>query len=577
MIIPRKDPFRQDKIIEIRDACAVSIEDRRSLYARRRKFFMFGTDDYREVRYNRLFSHLDLVSSFLYSPDHATYSLSGGINETPMVGAQSQALGDDWNQVFRDCGLAYSYGTALTWALVFDSMFLKVGWNDARDQLAGRMLQPHAFGVYDEQETDLDAQEAFLPVFRLPYDQAVLRLYRAGRKDDVKRLGITEGADVEDLPPVLKQLIISQTGGQNISGNIMGQAPLDVQPLVRYEAKSDIPTVEFQELWIWDDINEDYCIFTIAAPDIMLSDSRDTIEALRQARGGSKIDDEVSDSNLFLPQEHPFIPVIPYPIPDYFWGEAHSERLIPLQNWTTERLEQIAELLEKQVDPAKVFSGFMGLSDEKAGALGGPESWVLDALPGAKVETLDPKMPEDLFREFTEIGAIFLEASGLTETVVGKGEKNVRGGGHSKQLATTGSGRIKKVAVNLEPGLVQLGDLGLKLHMRNSTEEIQLPDGSKFLPAQYAPDKWNLRIAGHSHSPLFADESRELAALLLKARAIDREMFVRLINPPQRDTIITQLRQRVVAEQKQAALNPPAPKPGGGKARTKGEANGPQA
>jgi hypothetical protein len=574
MIIPSRDPFRQDKIIEIRDACMVSIETRRQLYSRRRKFFMFGTDDNREVRYNRLFSHTDLVSSFLYSPDHATFSLSGGINAPPEIASQSVALGDEWNEQFRDSGLAYTYGIALTWALIFDSMFLKLGWNDARDQLAGRMLQPAAFGVYDETEPDLDAQEAFVHVYRLPYDNAVLRLYRAGLKDRVKDIGVSVGTPVEDLPPVLKQLIISSTGGQNLSGSIMGQAPLDVQPMVRYEAVSDIPTVEFQELWVWDDITEDYAIFTLCEPDIVLSDSRDTIESLRKNPGGKEIKG-LSASNTFLDQEHPFVPIIPYQLPDYFWGEAHSERLIPLQNWTTERLDQIAEILEMQVDPAKVFSGFMGLSDEKAGAMGGPGSWVMDALPSAKVEPLRPEMPEDLFAEVKEIGAIFLEASGLTETVTGQGSKNVRGGGHARQLATTGSGRIRKVAINLEPSLVQCGDLGLKLFMRNSEEPLTDGTGEHFLPAQYAADKWSLRVPGHSHSPLFMDESRDLAQLLLKAQSIDREMFVRLLNPPQRDTIITQLRQRVVAEQRAAALHPEGVKPPGGKARAKGAHDGP--
>jgi len=572
MIVPQKDPYREEKVLAVRDACRVSLEERRQMYSRRRAFFMFGCDDNREVRYNRLFAHSDLVASFLYSPDHAIYNLSAPLNSPDDVVAQALALQDDWNNEFRDSGLAYQYGTALLWALVYDSMFLKLGWNDERDKLLGRIVLPHSFGVYDESEPDLDAQEAFLHIYRVPYDNAVIRLYRAGRQADVKRLGVATGSNIEDLPPVLKQLLISQTGGMNISGNIMGQAPLDIQPMVRYEAKSDIETVEFHELWIWNDVSEDYTTFIIAAPDILLTDTREAISARKAAKGGDKIE-HLSDSNDFLPQEHAFVPITPYPLTDYFWGESHCERLIPLQTWTTERLDQIAEILEQQVDPAKVFSGFMGLSDEKAGALGGPNTWVLDALPGAKVERLDPKMPEDLFAEVKEIGAMFLEASGLTETVIGKGEKNVRGGGHSKQLALTGSGRIRKIAVGLEQSLVQLGDLGLKLKMRNDPNEILLPGGGKFLPAQLAADDWNMRIAGHSHSPLFLDESRELAAVLLKAAAIDREMFVRLINPPQRDTIITSLRAREKVEAAQRALNPAAQ--GGGKAR-KGETHGAQ-
>jgi hypothetical protein len=565
MIIPSKDPFRIEKILEIRDACLSSQNERRELYAKRRKYFMFGSDDYRQVRYNRLFAHLDLVASFLYSPDTAKFNLAPPRNSPAVIEAQALALQDEWNQQFRDTGLAYLYGIALIWSLVYDSMYLKVGFNRDRGRLTGKLVMPNAFGVYDEMEPELDNQEAFCHTYRETWDRSVLRLYSAGLADRVKDLGVAQGAPIDDLPPVLKQLLITQTGGQNLSGNLMGQAPLDIQPVILYEPKSNIPTVEWQELWIWDDINEDYATFIIADPDILITDTRESIRLraekakLKKQNGGGEHDDEdetPSASNEFLPGEYPFVPITPYQLPDYAFGESHAERLIPLQNWTSERLDQIAEVLESQVDPSKVFSGFMGLSDEKASAFGGPGTWVLDSLPGAKVDKQTPQMPEDLFVEFKEIGAIFLEASGLTETITGQGGKNIRGKSQSRQAAITGSSRIKKIAVGLEPSLIQLGDLALKLFMNWSKEDLLLPDGSKFLPKLFAAEHWNLRIAGHSHSPLFADEARELAAILLKAQSIDREMFVRLMSPPQEDTIISALRERIKVEQQIAARNP---------------------
>jgi hypothetical protein len=566
VIIPSSGNFRMDKILEVRDACLASVNERRELYSKRRKYFMFGSDDYRQVRYNRLFSHTDLVKSFLYSADHAKYTLSPPRNSQPIVQVQALALQDEWNQQFRDTGLAYLYRIALLWALVYDSMYLKLGWNAERKRLFGKLIMPNAFGVYDETEPELDNQEAFAHSYRLPWDRAVLMFYRNGLKDMVDQLGVAQGAPIDDLPPVLKQLLITQTGGQNLSGNLMGQAPLDIQPVILYEPKSNIPTVEFCDLWVWDDINEDYATFIIADPDILVTDSRETIRK-RTGNGHAKRgddEDQQSASNEFIAGEYPFVAITPYQLPDYAYGEAHSERLIPLQNWTTERLDEIAEILESQVDPSKVFSGFMGLSDEKAAAFGGPGTWVLDALPGAKVDKQIPQMPEDLFAEFKEIGAIFLEASGLTETLTGQG--GPKGKGAAKQAAVAGSARIKDVAVGLEPSLVQLADIGLKLFMKESTEELILPDGSTFLPALFAAEDWNLRIAGHSHSPLFADEARELAALLLKAQSIDREMFVRLLSPPQEDTIISALRERIKVESAIAARNPEALTKGRGKA-----------
>src|SRR5262249_49945229 len=159
----------------------------------------------------------------------------------------------------------------------------------------------------------------------------------------------------------------------------------------------------------------------------------------------------------------PFVQVRPFSIYDYFWGESHCVRLTALQQWINTRLWQIHQILEMQVDPPRSVSGAMGLSDEKIDALGGPGTWVMDMNPGMKVEDLTPDMPPDLFADYQQIGHMFDEASGLTETMTGKGEKGVRGGGHARQLATTGSARIKKTAVGLEPSLVKCGDLALKL------------------------------------------------------------------------------------------------------------------
>ena len=60
---------------------------------------------------------------------------------------------------------------------------------------------------------------------------------------------------------------------------------------------------------------------------------------------------------------------------------------------------------------------------------------------------------------------------------------------------------------------------------------------------------YSLRICGHSHSPLFADDSKEMAATLFKAQAIDQEGLITMLNPPNRDNLIHALRAR----QKKAA------------------------
>ena len=61
-------------------------------------------------------------------------------------------------------------------------------------------------------------------------------------------------------------------------------------------------------------------------------------------------------------------------------------------------------------------------------------------------------------------------------------------------------------------------------------------------------------------------QTQQLAAALFKAQAVDREWFIRLMRPPQEATLLHALRQRIQAEQKQAAARaaagqPPHPQP----------------
>jgi hypothetical protein len=572
MIIPRTEPARSQKVKYILDCCLQSQQTRISLYDRRRRYFLFGTYSYEPILYNRLMSHTDLVASFLYAADHARYTVAAPPNSPPEVVSQMEAVEDCWNDEFRDSGLAFQITLALLWALVYDSVFFKLGWHESRDELYAKMITPHNFGVYDESEPDLDSQEAFVHTYHLNWDNAVLRLIRAGKKSEIKRLSTSAGPTASLLPPALANLLITATGGANLSGPIMGQSQTNYQPNADYEPRSDAVMVAMHELWVWDDLAEDYVTFTVAENDIILSDSRETIEALAKASkaGEGSRPQYASHTNIFMKQDHPFVQFRPYELPEYFWGESHCDRLIKLQDWTNGTLDNIREVLERQIDPAKVFSGFNGLSDEKAGALGGPGTWVLDMMPGAKVEELRPPMPPDIFAEFKSIGEVFLEASGLTETVSGKGEAGVRGKGHARQLAVTGSARIRKVAVGLEPALVRLADLSLSLMRRNDPQRL-VGQGvpGEFLLAQVGD--WRIRIAGHSHSPLFADEAKEESILLKKADAIDREQFIRLRNPPNAAVLIAKLRQRIKAEQAAKAAEAADPTKQAGKPGPKGK------
>jgi hypothetical protein len=581
MIIPDEGARQAEFIKFVLDICLSSKKDRKELYDRRRQYWLYGTSADSDILYNRIESHLDLVASFLYSSDHASFSLSAPLNSEDAIVKQFMSVEDSFNNDFRDAGLFDFFGEAIIGSLVFDSMILKSGWSDVNEDATSTMVEPWKFGVFSEEITELESQPAFVHTYHIDYDNACQRLARAGLSDKIATLNVVNTPFESPFPELITRMIISATSGENLGGNVTGSVNPSYVSRPSYKAKVDRPLVAFHELTIWDDDCEDYRVFWVVEPDLVIADSKKTISALSNSTQFKAQTEQQkkffsTKCNPFFPREHPYTLVRPYPMYEYFWGKAHIEGLIPLQEWSNERLDQIHDILERQAYPPRVGSGFMGLSDEKMEAFGGADSWVMDQLPQAKIQELHPEMPADIFADYMSIGQLFIEASGLTEVLQGKGTAGVRSKDHAKQLSTTGSGRIKKAATRLESPLVRLGNLTLKLKMRNDDQPItpdEKEDGKPGDPFLYANlgAEYALRIAGHSHSPLFVDDTRETAGLLFKAQAIDSEGLVRLINPPNRDNIIHALRAR---NKRKAAAEAMRLKMGGGEPPGRKKPNG---
>lgn len=570
MIIP-SDASRKKNLLQfVLETCITSQTERRRLYEKRRNYFLFGQDTESMVKFNRLQSHIPLLCSFLFQGDQCAFDIAAPKNASEQDVAKWLAVQDDWNESFQDDGLADVVDEAIQWAVIYDTMMIKQGWNDITSSQYALMIDPSAFGVFQEEISDFSRQQAFVHSYYLDYDDAVERLMRAGLSSELGKLKpLSTGASDFTLPGSLNQMVISATGGENLGGNVSGTLNPSYEAQPTYKARVDRPVVPFHEMWIWDTEAADWRTFHMTGPDVILTDSKDYIATIKKM-GGPRADKYDSETNLFLKHDHPFTAITPYKQYDYFWGMCHLDTLIKLQDWSNERLSQIAEILEKQADPAKNFSGFMGMDDDRAEAWGGPGTYVFDQMPNAKAELIAPQMPEDLFREFDEIGGLFMQQSGFTEIMSGRGEKNVRGAGHARELKTTGSGRVRKVAGGLERPLVRIADIGLKLKARNDDEHLEVEiEGKKesFVIAQVlGQSKFTVRVAGHSHSPLFTAESQDLALLLIKFGAIDQEWLIRLTRPPQQASLLHALKQKqkerakALAAQQAQGIQPAPPR-----------------
>lgn len=560
MIFPSKERDLEDRVLWLIAKCMETREDRARLYDWREKYYLFGTGGFQPAKYNRIESHLDLVSSFVYAPDHAYFHVAAARNSDDVTVGRAVALQDDFNDDFNDQFISTSISEAVDWSMVYDTMHTKQGWNRARGHSFIELVPPHNFGVYREDRSLLEDQSAFCHQYFVEYQYAVEALIRAGKRDEIARLSVKHEASISPFPVMLQRMIIANTGGTNLAGNVLGQVNPDYAPLATYQPKTDAPGVFFTELWAWDDLSDDYRCFHVVN-DILVGDSRKTITKIKDHAskqyeslwGYLQRDDDFkpSETNYFIPGEHPFSKIQLFPKYNYYWGKAHIDKLVQLQEWMLERLDQIADILERQAYPARSLIGLPGLTEEKAAAYGGADTWVLEQTPGGKVEEHAPDMPPDIFHEFDKMEQMFLEASGLTDLVSGKGETGVRSGSHAKQLKQTGAGRIKKTAEKLKPALVRIGDLGLKLKIMHDSSEIIDEHQKKFRAADIKGEI-KMRVDGHEYSPLFADEAETKAVLLFKMKAIQREMFIRLIKPPAIDNVLHDARKISAAEAAEA-------------------------
>lgn len=317
-----------------------------------------------------------------------------------------------------------------------------------------------------------------------------------------------------------------------------GTVNLDLYGYNRYKPRVAEDTVEMRELWLWNDETEDYQVVTMAEPDIIIYD-----------RPGKSV---------FLKGELPFVQLCPNPQFDYYWGQSEVQRLIFLQQMRNRRMTEILDLLSKQVNPPIALTGFTGILDEKNFALNRAGGLLASDMPNAKADRLAPQIPGDLYESIHEIDAMFMEASGISNVLSGRGESGVRSTGHASQLARLGSSRAKKRALIVEDSLEKVATLYLKLMQVYDNTHFKDLDNNSFIAEQFTRD-YVVKVDAHSNSPIFTEDLRQLAFNLFKAQAIDKESLLDLLEPPMKQHLKDKLKKM---EAKQAAQPAPPQKSG---------------
>jgi len=539
MRIPSNPVDREIFYLSLIEKCMVSREERKPDYAGLRSWYLFGSSpDSSPAIFNKIFPHIDQLTSFLYSAETTRFSINTGASvpdiEQTKVPALTRALNDEWLNSNAD----QVFSSAVTWALVYNTTFIKLIINNG---IHPYMVEPSCIGVLREDTPYSDRQEAFVQTYYITKSELLDRLYSHPKREQIlKRVTSTQHERTE-VANGIERIILSQS-----NPTMYGNVNLDLSGMNRYSATVAEETIEMTELWVWNDDTKDYQVVTKADPDVIIYD-----------RPGESV---------FLKGELPFIQVCPNPLYDYYWGSSEVQRMVFLQELRNKRLAEILDLLSKQVSPPTALIGFTGILDEKNFALNRAGGLLATDMPNAKVEKLAPTIPPDLFKEIDKIDAMFEEVSGIGNVLQGKGEAGVRSSGHASQLARLGSSRAKKRALIVEDSLEKLATLYLKCMQVYDPTHFKDMEGRPFIADQFTKD-FVVKVDAHSNSPIFMEDMRQLAFNLYEAKVIDKESLLDLLEPPMKQLLKDrlkkmELKEEKAAEEKQKAAASQQPKPG---------------
>ena len=522
MRIPKEPVAREQFYLDLIEKCLVSREQRKVDYSSLRSYYLFGNapDDVPAI-YNKIYPHIDQLTSFLYSAETTKFSIHTGASvpeqEQIKVPSLSKALHDEWLNSNAD----QVFSTAVTWSLCYNTTFVKLVINNG---IHPYMVEPACIGVLREDSAYTDRQEAIVQTYYITKSELYDRLYSHPQRDSIVQRVMTTQHERTEIANGIQRIILSQS-----NPTMYGNINLDLTGNPNYKAQVSEETIEMVELWVWNDETKDYQVVTKADPNVIIYDR--------------------TGESMFLKGELPFVQICPNPLYDYYWGASEVQRLIYLQQLRNKRMTEILDMLAKQVSPPTALIGFTGILDEKSFALNRAGGLLATDMPNAKVEKLAPTIPPDLFREIGEVDLMFEEASGIVSVLQGRGEAGVRSSGHASQLARLGSSRAKKRALVIEDSLEKMATLYLKCMQVYDNTHYTDTKGIKFIAEQFTKD-FVVKVDAHSNSPIFMEDSRKMAFELFQAGVIDKESLLDMIEPPMKQLLLDRLRK---AEEKQAA------------------------
>lgn len=549
MKVPTDKFARLEFYTDLIRKCTASQQSRRAFYMMARSYYLFGMSEYGATdatRYNKTGPHIDQLSSFMFAPDTTRFNIELGpsVPDEPFD-AWINPMVDSLKQVWEggvNIGLDDTFKLAVDWGNVYGAMFIKLCPKvhktmdgESTFELRHYLVEPGNFGVLREDRPGIYRQEAFCESYVITESQLLGDL-KAAAHPGIKEIQTllqagAIGSDSIGAGAAIDNLIVTSIQG----GSVSGVANMLATPLSTvYRPTVTENLVRMTELYVFDDDLGDWRVVTLADVDIPIWD---------QPIG-----------KVFVPKTIPYIPVIPRPAYDYFYGYSTCEPLMPIQDMRTERIQDIRHLLKKQAHAPTAMTGVSGIPDEMRLALDTPSGILAIGDQGATIKSEQPQIPGDLWNDVAEIDSMFNEVSGIPQIAEGKNPKGVRSEKQAAELAELGAARPKAKALEIEKPLNALATTVVRVIQVYDKRPLRADrdqDAEEFFAHEF-PGDFVAKVDGHSSSPLFLNAFEAKIFKLLQLKCIDKEDALELLDIPRKKQLIKTLKEKIEPAEAQA-------------------------
>ena len=545
---------------EIIDECMVSRETRRTQGRQWTSLYYNGALG-GVAKDNLCFSHIDKLSSYLFSPSDVRFDVTFEADESQRWSGAADLSARHLTREFRRTRCGLGFAQAVDMALIKGCALIKLIWSAKGYQT--QLIKPEMFGVLREDIEDLDEQDAFVFSYYLTpaqFERAMVGHQKAREiTEEVIEKSISQTRENFEQDYFHEIVVggtqpISLTTSNNQRGSVSYQSI--PAPMLSPEVASQL--VRIDECWIMND---------------EAREGQGDWTTIRMV-GDVVIDGEYRYQNMCdIPGHNPFIKVCPNEVAGYFWGRSELATVQGSQIWLNERLDDIDRIFKRQANPSRSFTGFSAITDEKARILGAPGGILTDAqAPNAKIESLSPTMPPNALEYIQMIRKSFEDAGGFTPMTSGQGDAGVRSGAQANALMKTSSPRLRDRALIVEDQCAALGDLCLRMSQIKDPRVFTLPKSGgiadmfskvrEFTLAQL-PDDAQVSVDSHTSSPAFSGDNTQLAFALAGRGAIDGEALIKMTHPPYQDELVLSYREREQAKAQFLQQHPEAALPHG--------------